>query len=495
MMAAVVAAMTLGELLGPAAGDFRELEVTDLISDSRAVTQGAAFVALPGATSNGLDFAGQAFAAGAAIVIHEPLATPELERAAAALSGPALALPELRVRLGELGRRFYGRAVPAQELIGVTGTNGKTTVAWLVAHALNQLGRPCGYLGTLGYGRPAALESQSLTTPDCLSLHRALAAIGTPVAAIEVSSHALAQDRIAGLDIPVAIFTNLSRDHLDWHGTMDEYFEAKARLFVRPGLRAAVINRDDAYAEALLGRLAPAVQPVTFSSAAASASLRGRVLRSGLDGIVLEVEHAGAKAELQSPLIGAFNAENLLAALGTLLATDVGFEAACAALATAPPPPGRMEVFGGQPAQPVVVVDFAHTPHALERVLAELGSLQQGQLTCVFGCGGERDRGKRRLMGEAAARFAAHIVLTDDNPRGEDPVAIISDIKAGIGRHADLRVQHDRAAAIAEAIGRSRPGDVVLIAGKGHERTQQTGADMRAFDDRAVVRQVLEASI
>jgi UDP-N-acetylmuramoyl-L-alanyl-D-glutamate--2,6-diaminopimelate ligase len=339
---------------------------------------------------------------------------------------------------------------------------------------------------------PGSLTAQALTTPGCLNLHRALAALGTPNAAVEVSSHALAQDRIAGLDFLIGAFTNLSRDHLDWHGTMDAYFEAKSRLFVRPGLRAAVINRDDAYADALLGRLGPDSRALTVAFGDPRATLRGTVLSSQLSGIALEIRTDSSVARLDSALMGAFNAENLLVALGVLVAADTPFEVAIDALSRSSSPPGRMEVFGGPPA-PWVVVDFAHTPRALERVLAELGAMNAGAVSCVFGCGGERDRGKRMLMGQAAAQYAAHIVLTDDNPRGEDPVAIVSDIKAGIVRHPDLRVQHLRKRAIAEAIGSAASGDIVLVAGKGHESAQLIGDEARPFDDRAVVRRVLEA--
>jgi UDP-N-acetylmuramoyl-L-alanyl-D-glutamate--2,6-diaminopimelate ligase len=482
MMAAAIAAMTLGELLGPAAGAHAALAVTDLVSDSRLVTPGAAFVALAGERSHGLDYAAAAQAAGAVIVLYEAPATPE------SIPEPGLPLPELGARLGELGRRFYGRDMVYEELIGVTGTNGKTTVAWLAAQALTSLDQPCGYIGTLGFGLPGALRPQALTTPDCLTLHRELAELGTSRAAIEVSSHALTQERIAGLDFSVAAFTNLSRDHLDWHGTMDAYFEAKARLFGRPGLRAAVVNSRDAYGEILLGRLAPDVRPVAVALADGDhAMITARAASQGLDGLVLRIGGALGEAEIESRLIGEFNAENLLVALGILVACGHDLDAAATALSAAAPAPGRMEVFGGPPEQPWVVVDYAHTPQALERVLAGLTTMATGELTCVFGCGGDRDRGKRALMGAAAARYAQHIVLTNDNPRGEDPTAIIADIKSGITRHPDLRSQPARDRAIAEAIAAAAAGDVVLIAGKGHETAQLIDGEAIPFDDRARV--------
>jgi UDP-N-acetylmuramoyl-L-alanyl-D-glutamate--2,6-diaminopimelate ligase len=486
MMAAAVAAMTLGELLGTAAGPHAGLTVTDLMSDSRQVTPGAAFVALEGERSHGLDFAAQAFDRGAAVVLHEP--------SARALGGPwpGVAVPGLRARLGELGRRFYGGRQPSRDLVGITGTNGKTTVAWLVAQALDGLGESCAYFGTLGYGRPGSLRPHELTTPDCLTLHRELAEVGTESAAVEVSSHALTQDRVAGLEFTVAAFTNLSRDHLDWHGSMEAYFEAKARLFERTGLKAAVVNAADAYGRVLLARLPPALRPIAVAvGSETGADIEVRLLSRSLSGCTLEV-HAGTEpVRVASRLIGEFNAENLALALGVLVATGRDPHVAGAALSEAAPPPGRMEVFGGPPDRPWVVVDYAHTPQALERVLAELALIGDGEITCVVGCGGDRDRGKRALMGEVAARYSAHLILTDDNPRGEDPVAIVADIKAGIARHPDLRVEHARERAIGKAIAAARPGDVVLVAGKGHETAQQIGGVSKHLDDRAVVRRTL----
>ena len=487
MMTAVVAAMTLGELLGPAAGANGHIAITDLVADNRAVTPGAAFVALAGERHHGLDFAADAEAAGAAVVLYDAADGRPAPR------GPSVAVDDLRAGLGTLASRFYGRGRTLDALIGVTGTNGKTTVAWLVAAASTALGKPCGYLGTLGYGMPGALKPQALTTPDCLTLHREIAELATPRIAAEVSSHALEQNRVAGLDFTIAAFTNLSRDHLDRHRTMDAYFEAKARLFERPGLKAAVINAGDVYATALEGRVAPGVEVIPVALGAhAAAAIRAEVTRDGLAGTQLAISGRRGEARIASRLVGEFNAENLLIALGALVAAGHEIGEAARTLEAVSPPPGRMEVFGGPPDRPWIVVDYAHTPAALERVLAELAAMTGSALSCVFGCGGERDRGKRPLMGEVAARYAAHIVLTDDNPRGEDPRAIVADIKSGIGRHRDLRVEHDRAAAIAGAVAAAGAGDVVLVAGKGHETVQIVGGQMRPFDDRAAVRAALE---
>jgi UDP-N-acetylmuramoyl-L-alanyl-D-glutamate--2,6-diaminopimelate ligase len=489
MMAAAIAAMTLGELLGPgAAGLHSNLLVNDLVLDDRQVSAGAAFVAVAGAHDHGLQYADRARARGAAVVLYEP--TPDYPSVAA----PAVAVPGLKQRLGDLARRFYAREYGTPKLAGVTGTNGKTTVAYVLAQAMQGLGRACAYIGTLGFGIPPSMTKHTLTTPDCLTLHRELAALATPFVALEASSHALEQDRVAGLAFETALFTNLTRDHLDQHGDMASYGRAKQRLFTRPEIRAAVINRDDPYSQVLLGALAAGVRVIgTSLRNAAGAELAARFAPRGLDGMTLEIEGSHGKAALDSPFVGKFNAENLLVVLGALLAWDVTLEDGCAALAQCVPPPGRMEILGGGRA-PHVVVDYAHTPDALERVLAALRELSAGEVWCVFGCGGERDRGKRPLMGGIAARYAQHIVLTDDNPRTEDPAAIVADIRAGLAGHASVVIEHDREIAIARAVRAASSGDVVLVAGKGHETVQTIGKEMRPFDDRVAVAAALRGS-
>jgi len=490
MMAAVVAAMTLGELLGPAAGAHGALAVTDLVSDSRQVTPGTAFIALRGTRSHGLDFADEVLAAGAAIIIYEP------DSEHREVPESALALPGLRERLGDIAQHFFGRTHAPDQLIGVTGTNGKTTVAWLCAQALTTLGETCGYIGTIGYGLPDKLKPQALTTPDCLSLHRELAELGTVSAAIEVSSHAISQHRIAGLGFDTAVFTNLSHDHLDWHGSMASYFETKASLFERPELGYAVVNATDPYGEALLGRLLPSTRAISIAlEDDSSAEISARAEAVGLEGLVLDVSGSYGRTTIKSPLIGELNAENLLLALGVLVARGHEIGAAGEALAGTTAPPGRMEIFGGPPDWPWVIVDYAHTPAALTRVMSAITPLSSGELTCVFGCGGDRDRDKRAPMGRAAAALAEHIVLTDDNPRGEDPAIIIADVMAGTSGHSDVRIEHDRDRAIAGAVAAASPGDIVLVAGKGHETQQLFGTDScRPFDDRAVVQRVLEGT-
>jgi UDP-N-acetylmuramoyl-L-alanyl-D-glutamate--2,6-diaminopimelate ligase len=488
MMAALAARdRTLGDLLGNAAGGYARLRITDLTLDSRAVRSGTAFVAVPGAREHGLKYAREALQRGAAIVLYEP-----------AVGGgeppqPSLAVPNLKARLGELARAFYA-AAGEPTVIGVTGTNGKTTVAYLLAQALSQPQRPCGYVGTLGYGVPPAITPHGLTTPDTLTLHRELAELGAPRVAMEVSSHALNQERVAGLTFHTAVFTNLTRDHLDEHGDLASYGDAKRKLFTSPKLEYAVLNADDAFAATIAADLAPGCTLVRTSLRSSGVELWARLRRADLGGLDIDIAGQFGAGRLTSRLIGAFNAENLLSALGALVAQGVSLPTACAALGAARPAPGRMEVLGGPPAAPWVVIDYAHTPDALQRVLTTLEAAVVGELWCVFGCGGDRDRGKRPMMGAVAADLADRIVLTDDNPRSEDPAAIVREIRVGVGDHPRVNVIHDRRTALKTAIERARPGDVVLVAGKGHEAEQLVGNERRSFSDRAVVAELLKVS-
>jgi UDP-N-acetylmuramoyl-L-alanyl-D-glutamate--2,6-diaminopimelate ligase len=493
------AGMTLGDLLGHAAGAHAALEVSDLVLDSRQATAGSAFIALAGSRGHGLAHAQDAIARGARVVLYEP--GPIAPPSAVVAGVVALAVPGLRSRLGDLAQRFYPDAASIA-LAGVTGTNGKSTVAWLIAQAMNAA-RPgrCGYIGTVGFGVPPRVAAQELTTPDCLTLHRELIALGTAHAALEVSSHALDQDRIAGLEFAIAVFTNLTRDHLDAHGDFESYGRAKARLFQRPELDAVVLNLNDPFA-ARLQQVLPArarligtwLADRPAAVAGVQALLTGRVASSGIEGVCIDVEWQGEGTRIASSLVGAFNAENLLSALGALLAWGQPLAAACEALGRALPPPGRMETFGGGATAPTVVVDYAHTPDALDRVLSVLRAITLRRLSCVFGCGGERDPGKRALMGAAAALNSDRIVLTDDNPRGEDPHAIIAAIRSGIPAGADVTVEHNRATAIRNAIREAAPGDTVLIAGKGHEREQIVAGERRPFSDRDTVLAELAAA-
>jgi UDP-N-acetylmuramoyl-L-alanyl-D-glutamate--2,6-diaminopimelate ligase len=485
MMAALAtAAMTLGELFGSAAGDLSNVRIEDLVLDSREVQPGVAFVAVPGTQNHGLDYLDDALARGAAVVVYEPSA------AHPKVAAPSIAVPGLKAQLGEFARAYFGREAEPVILAGVTGTNGKSTVAHLLAEAQTLRGTPCGYFGTLGYGVPPNLVAQTLTTADCLTLHRTLRSLAVSHAAMEVSSHALAQDRIAGLEFGTAVFTNLSRDHLDYHGDLDRYGEAKARLFRLPALHHAVLFADDPFSPVLAERLDAAVTRIDVSLQQ-DADIRGRLVNADLHGIKLEVRGPGGRGVITSSLVGDFNAENLLLALGALMAWEVPLADACDLLGRCSSLTGRMQVFGGDHGEPWVVVDYAHTPAALTRVLENLRRLSSAELWCVFGCGGQRDSGKRAAMGTAAARIAEHIVLTDDNPRDEDPGVIVADIRAGIAAHPDVWIEHDRRRAITDAVNRARTDDVVLVAGKGHEESQWVGGEQRKFSDRAVVEDAL----
>ncbi len=465
--------------------------VQGLDLDSRAIEPGAAFVALRGAQRHGIAFAAQARARGASAVLFEP-PLPDGEAAPA----DAIAVPELRRHLGAIADRFYGSPSQALVVIGVTGTNGKTSTVQLVAQALDRLGRRAGSIGTLGAGLVGRIEPGERTTPDVIAVHRLLAGLrkaGASHVAMEVSSHALDQGRVDGVVFDIGVFTNLTRDHLDYHGTMQAYGEAKARLFERP-LRAVVINLDDAFGRELFERHARTLRCIGMSAGgAAEATLRAERLAFSPHGLAFDLVEGGHSARIESPLLGRFNVDNLLAVAGVLRALDVPFADVAGVLPTLQPVAGRMNRRGGDAGRPLAVVDYAHTPDALVQALSSLRAHTPGRLMCVFGCGGERDRGKRAQMAAAAEAGADRVLVTDDNPRGEDGDAIVADILAGFERPAAVRVQRDRARAIAEAIALAQAGDTVLVAGKGHEPYQEIGAERRPFDDLAQVEQALEA--
>ncbi len=486
MVALATTVMTLGDLLGSSAGVHGSVEITDLVLDSRQVTPGSAFVAIPGTQEHGLSHAEDALRRGAAIIIYEPTSVFS--------SIPEFSIPieGLSDRLGELARKFFWCDLSPQAVAGVTGTNGKSTVAYLIAQAMSSTGAACGYVGTLGYGMPPDLKEHGLTTPDCLTLHREVRDLRSPYVAVEVSSHALAQDRISGLNISTAVFTNLSRDHLDYHGDLASYRREKAKLFQRSGLSQAVLNVDDLFASTLLRGLSDDVTKISVSTRDSSADLFGQVLRADLDGITVQISGPCGTGLIRSKLVGDFNGENLLLALGVLFTWDVTIADACEILSFCQTPPGRMEVFRGSVNAPWVIVDYAHSPTALENVLTCLNHYSAAEIWCVFGCGGGRDPGKRPLMGAVAAKLADHVVLTNDNPRDEDPSEIIAQIHSAITGHPDVIVEHDRKRAIVNAIGAASPGDAVLIAGKGHEVLQEIGQQRNPFSDRAVVKAAME---
>ena len=464
--------------------------VRGLGADSRALAEGDAFVALAGATTHGLRHLPQARAAGVAAILFEPPAPPD-----ATLPPNAIAVPRLRARQGELADRFHGAPSHALTVAGVTGTNGKTSTVQLLAQALSLRGTVAGTIGTLGAGLHGRLEAGERTTPDVISVHRLLAKMrdaGATHVAMEVSSHALAQGRVDAVAFRVAVFTNLTRDHLDFHGTMQAYGAAKAMLFAWPTLQAVVVNLDDPFGPGLLADATPGARRIGLTSrGTAGAALRAERVALTPAGVEFQLVENGHACAVASPLLGRFNVDNLLAVAGALRALDWSLQDIAATLPRLTPVGGRMSRVGGTGGRPLVVIDYAHTPDALQQALAGLREHTPGRLTCVFGCGGERDAGKRPLMAAIAQAGADRVIVTDDNPRGEDGDRIVADILAGFVDAARVTVLRDRRAAIAEALRDAGAGDIVLVAGKGHEPYQEVAGVRHPFDDLQVAGELL----
>lgn len=475
----------------------RDLPIHGLALDSREVHPGFLFMAVHGHDHHGLKHLAEARARGAAAVAYDPEGAAEYLPVPTGM--PAFAVRHLDQQVGGVAVRFYADPSAALRVLAVTGTNGKTSVSELTAQLLTELGRSCGLLGTLGYGvYGAALAPPPHTTPDAVHLQQWLADFrdrNVRQVSMEASSHALDQGRLNGVHLHSAAFTNLTRDHLDYHGSMAAYGAAKRRLFELPGLRHAVINLDDAFGRELCARLDSRVDLIGYSATDVRVS-RGRVLRAKrvdlhAAGLHFDVEGDFGSGHVETRLLGLFNVYNLLAVLGLLLSVEVPFADALAALGRAQTVPGRMECFGGQGRKPLVVVDYAHTPDALEKALGAARAHCRGQLWCVFGCGGDRDRGKRPQMGAVAERLADHVIVTDDNPRREDGDAIVGEILAGVQGRERVVVQRQRARAIAGALNAAAAQDVVLVAGKGHEDYQVIGERRIAYSDRETVERLL----
>ena len=500
-----------------------------LTADSRRVQPGDVFVAFPGAQADGRDFIAQAMANGAAAVIAE--AGGDAVAKVGAGDAPIVEVKGLAALSGEIAHLVYGRPSEHLWLAGVTGTNGKTSVSQWIAQAMNALpylppGRPkadtantmesrsdeqlsplstgkgsgerrhkCAVIGTLGNGFLDALDESPNTTPDAITLHAALAgfvARGADACAMEVSSIGLDQGRVNGAAFDVAVFTNLTRDHLEYHGTMEEYAAAKELLFLVPGLAAAVLNLDDPVGVGLAARLKGHVRTIGYTLIDAGDSAADEILHAenlGMGAAGIEFDLCGV--HFTAPVVGRFNVSNLLAVIGALLTRSERLEDIAAALRGIQPPPGRMQAVGGVN-EPLIVVDYAHTPDAMEKalgVLRETAAARGGSLICVFGCGGERDPGKRPQMGAIAERMADRVVITSDNPRKEDPQAIIDDILAGL-QHAPT-VEIDRGRAIAAAVADADRRDVILLAGKGHEPYQEIAGVRHPFSDLAAAKSAL----
>jgi len=471
------------------------LVIRRLATDSRAVRRGDTFLAYPGETQDGRRHIPQAIARGAASVLWDTAPGFRWQRG---WRVPNRGVPQLRRRAGTLANAVYDTPSERLWMIGITGTNGKTSCSQWLAQALTRAGQPCAAIGTLGYGMPGRLRPTLNTTPDAVWLHRTLAALerrGAQAVSMEVSSIGLAQDRVAGVAFDVALFTNLTHDHLDYHRTMTRYRAAKSRLFAMPGLQTAVINIDDPFGRQLARRArADGLRVLAYGFKDGGHALAASGLETDLKGVRFSVKTPWGRARVTSPVLGRFNAANLLGVLGALLASGIALRRAVRLLAALAPVPGRMQTAGGG-RRPLVVVDYAHTPDALAKVLACLRELLPpgARLICVFGCGGDRDRGKRPQMGAIAARLADRVYVTSDNPRGEDPWAILLDINQGIRRfREEVTLDPDRRRTIRCALADARRGDVVLIAGKGHESYQEVAGVRRPFSDLAVATAALK---
>ncbi len=471
-----------------------------IAADSRKVGAGDVFAAWPGARADGRRHVADAVGRGACAVLWDDADGFRLDEPGV----PALAVSGLRELAGHLAHEIHGRPSEALWMAGVTGTNGKTTVSQWLARAQAALGVRCGVIGTLGCGFPGELVEGLHTTPDAIEVHGHLAAFraaGAEAAAMEVSSIGLDQGRVNGVCFDVAIYTNLSRDHLDYHGTMEAYAAAKARLFELPGIGAAVINLDDAFGLTLARRqVARGMTVIGYTRVPTNATavpgarvLIADRLQPGPGGLRFALEWDGRRHELQVRMVAPFNVSNLLAVAGALLARGVAAQEVVAAVARLTPPEGRMQLLGGV-GEPLVVIDYAHSPDALAKVLEavrDTAANRGGRVICVFGCGGDRDAGKRPLMGEVVSQLADRVVITSDNPRSEDPLRIIEAIAAGARADVDRVV--DRAQAIALAVTEATADDVVVLAGKGHEPYQEVLGQRIPFSDLEQARIALRA--
>ena len=461
-----------------------DCDVSGLCLDSRSVRPGDCFIALRGAARHGASYVHDAIAAGAVAVLVD--AGDDSLRAPV----PVIGVRELRKVVGPIASRYYGEPSRDLDLVAVTGTNGKTTVAHLVADALRTVHGASGYAGTLGLGRFGALAANLNTTPDPITLQAFFAQLRDArcrAAAIEASSHGIAQHRVDGSAIDVAVFTNLSHDHLDYHESLAAYAGIKKSLFRYPGLRHAVVNIDDPVGREIVDEAVDTLSVATFSlniDSGAAFTLVSHTL--GEAGSTLVIATPQGEVQLQTSLPGEFNLQNLIAALAALVAVGIPAPVAAAALSNTSEVAGRMQrVATGERGEPLVVVDYAHTPDSLARAIAALRVHAEGELICVFGCGGDRDRSKRAPMGHVAASGADRVIVTSDNPRSEPAATIIEDILAGIASTANITVIEDRAAAIRHAIESASMSDVVLIAGKGHESTQDVNGCRQPFSDPA----------
>ncbi|MFK8067633.1 MAG: UDP-N-acetylmuramoyl-L-alanyl-D-glutamate--2,6-diaminopimelate ligase [Gammaproteobacteria bacterium] len=474
--------------------------ITGLELDSRKVKPGNVFFALNGTASNGLDFINDAISKGAIAIFVD---SNDADLVKDQISANIIFVGNLISKVGLISHRYFGNSTDEMKVFGVTGTNGKTSVSHFIGQAIDQISgaRTSGVIGTLGNGFLGEFVSSGMTTPDVISLHKSLSRLndyGAKATVIEASSHGLSQQRLNGVKFNVAVFTNLTRDHLDYHGNMKAYGDAKLCLFKSQNLQAAVVNLDDPFSEQILDTLTQdqlnKIEIIGFTFSEKNYpeinTIRCKKLDISVEGLEIEIDTPQGTGVIKTDLLGRFNASNLLAALGSLLAAGYEFKAAIKALSEVTGVPGRMEAFI-QKSQPAVVVDFAHTPDGLESALSTLKELCVGKLWCVFGCGGDRDKGKRSLMGKVAEKLSDSIIITNDNPRSEDPEMIADQILAGIKNSDRANVIFDRKQAIEFAINSVQQNDIVLIAGKGHEEWQEVNGQRFPFNDRNIVLNIL----
>lgn len=467
--------------------------------DARSIKNNGVFLAVSGSQSHGLVYADQAIGAGAAAIVYEVADGIDvlLQNVKSKHDIQLIEVLNLSSYISEIAARYYQRPSVSMPVIGITGTNGKTSVSHFIAQALNDDAKACGVIGTLGWGCPNDLKPSVNTTPDAVSVQQQLASLlsdGCSAVAMEVSSHGLDQGRVNAVEFKGAVFTNLSHDHLDYHHTMAAYGEAKLALFKTPSLTFAVLNKDDPFSKNILNVLSKDVRVLTFSRVEQQDELTCLFIsneRLTVDGVTFDVTFNGDTLQLQSTLLGRFNIDNLVAAMAVLIAMDYTLDDAAKRIQTVTSIDGRMQVLGASKKTPTAVVDYAHTPDALERALLSLREHCQGKLTLVFGCGGNRDEAKRSLMGVVAAKLADEIIITSDNPRFESAKNIAEQIKAGMPIGRAVSVELDRALAIQTSIMQASTGDMVLVAGKGHETYQQIGDEKIAFSDVAQVKDVL----
>lgn len=472
--------------------------VSGIAIDSRLVKPGDLFMAYRGSSSSGIDYIDAAIAAGAIAVAAE--AAEQFDEAT--IPVPFIKVTNLRKQVGVIASRFFNEPSAELNVIGVTGTNGKTTVSFLVSHALGQCQQETAFIGTLGYGKTGEIRDGNMTTPDPIKLHSLFAEWRNELqnVVMEVSSHALDQGRVSGVQFDIGVFTNLSRDHLDYHETLEEYAAAKASLFSTESLKHAVINHDDSFGRELINRLQTELDLIVYTTDRSSLEdidnnqvVAGEASTDSDLVTTIKISSPWGEAQVKTGLLGGFNVSNILAAFSVLCLRGIPVAQAANAISSFHGVPGRMECFQTSD-KALLVVDYAHTPDALEKALQSLRPYCQGKLYCVFGCGGDRDTGKRPQMGAVAEANADVVVITNDNPRTEQPERIVSQILAGMQEKERVAVRYDRSDAIINTCLQAKAGDIVLIAGKGHETTQTIGADVMPFSDRELARRLGEES-